>query len=280
MTRAIFSRKGFDSAYGGGVSPVLPDGAMQSIGIPEAGSGIAYGDVQTPRGSLLELMHELGINRYRENKQWYPLVAKSEVHLDPDLHISARARHHAWRPVFGQCEGAQTVLRNRKVAKGDLFIFYGNFRRTVDVGGSLKFIGKTFHAIFGYMSVGDIVTVDGSTTLPWCAEHPHLVNRKRKNNTLYLASNVATFSGRKMSGAGIVSFDERRILSSTYERPSLWRLPSFFHPDISGRTMSNHLSKDWTLNDETALLQTKSPGQEYVVDATAEMIDWAAQVLR
>ena len=38
----IFSRKGFDSSYGGAVSPILPDGTMVTIPIPERGPDRAF----------------------------------------------------------------------------------------------------------------------------------------------------------------------------------------------------------------------------------------------
>jgi hypothetical protein len=74
----IFSRKGFDSTYGGGASPILPDGTMLSIPIPEENSGIRYADLQTPRGPLLKLMLELSINRYKENRRFGILSGQSK----------------------------------------------------------------------------------------------------------------------------------------------------------------------------------------------------------
>jgi hypothetical protein len=224
-------------------------------------------------------MRELGTNRYRERNEWHELSERTEAHLDPDLCGSARRRDAEWRPVFGQCDAAQTVLANRGVTRGDLFIFYGTFRKTGHSAERLEYNSKSFHAVFGYMSIGDIVRVDGSTRMPWCAEHPHLVNRNRKNNTLYVADDLLRLGGMKMAGAGNVPFSRRRVLSSSTERISRWRLPRFFHPALSGKTMSNHVADNWELTDEAAFLQTKSPGQEYVVEATDSMLIWVRELL-
>ncbi len=123
--RIIFSRKGFDSRYGGGSSPVLSDGTMISLPIPEAGSGIRYSEIRTPRGPMLDLMRELGIARVREN-EYRPLDERTEAHLDPDLYSGALQRHSDWRPVFGQSSAAQGHLSNNGVRAGDLFVFLRN----------------------------------------------------------------------------------------------------------------------------------------------------------
>lgn len=275
--RIVFSRKGFDSSYGGGASPILPDGTMITFPIPEKGSLVRYADLQTPRGSLLQLMLALGVTRYRENKQWCRLDPQSEAHLDPDIHRDTSVRHDDWRPVFGQCDAAQTVLANRGVSKGDLFIYYGTFRRTETADMGLKYVGKAFHAIFGYMLVGEIIRVNGQTSIPWCASHPHLVNRNRKNNTLYVAA--MSLGSHNLPGAAMLRFDEQRVLSKSADRISLWKLPRFLHPALSQKAMSNHRLEDWSLEPDAAFLQTKSPGQEYVVEATAEMREWALKLV-
>lgn len=275
--RIIFSRKGFDSRYGGGASPVLPDGTMVSLPIPESGSGLRYQEISTPRGSMLDLMRELGMKSIRE-ADVTPLDENSEAHLDPDLYRDARLRHEDWRPVFGQSGAAQGLLANQGVRVDDLFLFYGTFRKTQLIAGRLNYFGKPFHALFAYMKVGRIVSLTGITDLPWCAEHPHLVNRNRTNNTLYVSAETL-FDGVSRPGSATLTFDERRVLTHPGKTVSIWRLPRFFHPDISGRTLSNHVLKAWTLGEECTVLRTKSPGQEYVVEVTEEMLDWVAAIL-
>ena len=77
----------------------------------------------------------------------------------------------------------------------------------------------------------------------------------------------------------MLRFEEQRVLSESTDRMSLWKLPRFFHPALSQKAMSNHAPQDWSLEPDAAFLQTKSPGQEYVVEATDEMREWALQLI-
>jgi hypothetical protein len=274
--RIIFSRKGFDSRYGGGASPILPDGTMVSLPIPEKGSGLRYADIKTPRGTMLALMRELGITRVHETN-YEPLSEKTEAHLDPDLYRSARVRHAEWRPVFGQSRAAQGHLSNQGVRAGDLFIFYGSFRRTSVLGDRLQYIGEAFHVIYAYMRVGWVIGINSSTDLAWCSDHPHLVIRTRLNNTLYVAADA--FGDSDRPGCAVLSFDQRRVLSKRGALSS-WHLPHCFHPDVSGRTLSYHGVAAYSRSNEYVILKTKSPGQEYVVEATDDMIAWVSSVLQ
>jgi hypothetical protein len=45
MTRMILSRKGFDGKAGGGASPILPDGRMLSLPIPNAADELRFQDL-------------------------------------------------------------------------------------------------------------------------------------------------------------------------------------------------------------------------------------------
>ena len=45
----FLSRKGFDSVYGGCASPILPDGQLVSLPIPQTDGRIRYRDLH-PRG--------------------------------------------------------------------------------------------------------------------------------------------------------------------------------------------------------------------------------------
>lgn len=120
--KIIFSRKGFDSAFGGGPSPIL-NGKMLSLPIPEDKKfTIRYSDVQSGWAlSNVGLIVE----------QLLPQKAKANgyVHLDPDLRREAlQTRHPDWRPLFGQVDQAQSHLANEGVGVGDLFLFYGLYR--------------------------------------------------------------------------------------------------------------------------------------------------------
>ena len=50
--KIVLSRKGFDSAAGGVASPILPDGKMLSLPIPDRSSPITYADISKAKTKL------------------------------------------------------------------------------------------------------------------------------------------------------------------------------------------------------------------------------------
>jgi len=59
-------------------------------------------------------------------------------------------RHPEWKGAFGQAYAAHNHLKNEKVSKGDLFLFFGSFRQTFRDSEALKWVSQhPFHAIFG-----------------------------------------------------------------------------------------------------------------------------------
>jgi len=61
-------------------------------------------------------------------------MASLGAHLDPDLDAASRRREPGWRPLLGQHGAAQSHLCNESVGPGDLFLFFGLFRRTEQRG--------------------------------------------------------------------------------------------------------------------------------------------------
>jgi hypothetical protein len=58
----ILSRKGFDSGFGGRPSPVLPDGRMVSLPIPEDPSPVSFGEcLIDPGTSVASLLVSLDV---------------------------------------------------------------------------------------------------------------------------------------------------------------------------------------------------------------------------
>ena len=50
--------------------------------------------------------------------------------MDPDIRKGIRLREpSSWKPAFGQIGASQGLLSNAKVEVGDLFLFFGWFRR-------------------------------------------------------------------------------------------------------------------------------------------------------
>ena len=90
--RLILSRKGFDTSCGGCPSPILPDGRMVSLPIPDARSPIRYGDIRWGEYDLGALVGDLTRGR---------IAPTQAAHLDPDLRRESLPRRPGWRPLFG-----------------------------------------------------------------------------------------------------------------------------------------------------------------------------------
>ena len=140
--KLILSRKGFDSSAGGVPSPIFPDGRMLSFPIPDKNSAIAYGDISHEGGSLGDLVADLTDGR---------IPPHYRAHIDPDLKTDSLPRLPDWRPIFGQTGQAQGHLRNNNVEQGDLFLFFGLFRRVEMVNDAYTWAGdsRPCHAIWG-----------------------------------------------------------------------------------------------------------------------------------
>jgi len=117
--KAVFSRKGYDSEYGGYSSAILPSGDMLSFPIPAPGEvGIAPRRLGFFSRPLAELFRELGHKETDVNH-----------HLDPDLGtFTVDGRRSRCAGVFGQAPAASGHLDNQGVAVGDLFLFFGTFQ--------------------------------------------------------------------------------------------------------------------------------------------------------
>jgi hypothetical protein len=196
--KVVLSRKGFDSAAGGVASPILPDGTMLSLPIPDRSSPIRYSEITLaghPLGPVVESLT-------RGKKK-----AHFGAHLDPDLVADAYPRTKGWRPIFGQAGGEQSVLEREGVGPGDLFLFFGWFREVELHGDGMRFRrgAEDQHVLWGWMQIGEVLSV-GKQPLPaWAGYHPHVAAAAgRSNNTLYVASDRLTIDGldAALPGAG------------------------------------------------------------------------------
>ena len=198
--KLILSRKGFDSskANGGCPSPILDD-RLCSLPIPDPGSPTTYGQISPFEGiPIAQIVEDLTLSR----------VSRGDgAHLDPDLRRDAIARAPGWRPIFGQAAAAQSHLENQKVERGDLFLFFGCFRRAEQIGRAFRFVRDepTRHIIFGWLQIGQKIRATDSvaTEIPWATGHPHLAAPERyKNNMLYFAGDRLSLNGIDANGAG------------------------------------------------------------------------------
>jgi hypothetical protein len=279
--RIVLSRKGFDSGSGGCASPILPDGSMLALPIPDKSSPVRYADLTWKGRNVGELVERLTRGKQR---------AHYGAHVDPDVREELRARKPGWKPALGVCRSAAGHLRNEGVREGDLFLFWGLFR---PVSADLAWAGDPVHAIWGWLQVGAVVPVDevrsslARETHAWMADHPHLAFPVgTPNNTLYVAASRLELPGQRdvqAPAAGV--FDafaaSRQLTAPGAAGLALWRLPGWFLP--RGRAaLSYHADADrWTACDGGVLLRSASRGQEFVLDADLypEAVGWAASLV-
>jgi hypothetical protein len=291
--RLVLSRKGFDADFGGAASPILPDGRLVSLPIPDPGSDLRYADCRLPDGSTyLELLERLGIHqvRYSSGRRvcTEPVDGALSVHLDPDLHRATLSRPPGWRAAFGQVDRAQGHLRNQGVGPGDLFLFFGLFGPTTpEPGGRLRRarVRDWVHLLWGWLEVDRVVPVaDGLLDeVPWVAGHPHWrarhLDRYRRQNTIYLARERSTLLPG-LPGAGVFPRDRPQLrLTRPGGTRSVWRLPLALHPDATGTPLTGQRPDAWSVEGDAAILRSSGRGQEFVVPMADGVRTWARTVL-
>lgn len=191
--KIVFSRKGFDSAAGGGPSPIVA-GRPQSLPIPDTKglSPVTYGD--------------LGLGEHAARASRGKLGAGDACHFDPMFRDCGTA-------ILGQCHAAQGHLVKQGVGEGDVFVFFGLFDSPEE--------GR-HHRIFGYLEIEsrvDLVTCDEDTRAHYRAlGQPHAFGLHANNDMLYV--------GR---GAAAKSAPAALRLTAPGEKPSQWIVPSWLH---------------------------------------------------
>lgn len=297
--KIILSRKGFDSSAGEAFSPILDDGRMISFPIPEPNKkaekdtytklgDINYGNINL--GTLAKEIYPEEIHEYLSNDNY---------HLDPDLYHSARpGRDKNWKGAFGQAQTSLGHLKNFKIGKDDLFLFFGNFKHYRDCNqqNAHSSDAQEFHAIFGYLKVGEVLEVDGKKDQSHLKEinkdHPHILYRKYYNsdsktknsytNAIYIASEEFDELEKGIPGWGTFTYNEKLRLSAPGYNKRIWKLPACFKYDTK-RLISYHQRAEsfFELSKEEVLLKTVGRGQEFVIDnPSEEMMDWAKGLIR
>jgi hypothetical protein len=267
--KIILSRKGFDSASGGGPSPIFPDGTMLSLPIPDKRSRIRFEDIR-PRGRELgTVVSDLTAGHVRGS--W-------GAHLDPDLDATSLPRQAGWRPLLGQVKAAQGHLKNQGVGAGDIFLFFGLFRRTSPTRAPLQFDphASTKHVLWGWLQIDRVISVDDCDPeeLPWARYHPHFHREPDASNTLYVAKERLSVPGREEStvrGAGVFAHysPALQLTRPGAGRAALWQLPSWFYPDSEREPLTYHAAPHrWKREDGCVLLETVGRGQEFILDCS------------
>jgi hypothetical protein len=272
--RIILSRKGFDGTAGGCPSPIFPDGTMFSIPIPES-------EEHTAAVRFEDLGHQ---GRYSFPKR---LVTSARggislaglVHLDPDIRPTLRGASAAKDCrntfLFGQDDKSQSHLETMGVGRGDLFLFFGLFKRAKhkDDAAYFELGAPRIHVIWGWLEVGERHLLPMNNPVPkelrLSNHHPHLSYRNRPQNCIYVGSQSLSFCDG-VPGAGIFGqySDDLRLTSRNEGRPSYWTLPAFFAG--AGMTFHGPGSKFdlalWERQGEFICGQSAGRGQEFVIN--------------
>ena len=193
--RSILSRKGYHATSGGVASPVFPNDTFCSLPIYDDGP----------------LLREISFR----GKASVPLLRTSspagvggcEAHLDPDLVADARPRRAGWRPCFGQVGAAQSHLDRQGVGEGDLFLFFGWFRRVERDGSRWRFLARApdLHCLLGWLQIGRV----RSTAMPRRPGLPTIPTSDTSTSTLeerqqllYVAADRLSLPGLQLPIAG------------------------------------------------------------------------------
>jgi hypothetical protein len=279
--RLVLSRKGFDGGSGGCPSPIMPDGRMVSLPIPDKSAPHTYNDLNwAPGMSMGALIHDLAPIRVRPDHF---------AHLDPDIDPGTVSRKRGWRPLFGQGGSSQTHLANSGVGAGDLFLFFGLFREATLEDNRLRFArgARPAHVLFGWLQVDAVRAVDQSRAdLKWAGDHPHLHSPPDPRNVVYVARQRLDLPGvdARLPGAGLFrNYSPDLQLTAPGASTSEWLLPSWFEP-VEGRPPLTYHGDPirWRRDGRWTRLRTVGRGQEFVLDVAAypEAQRWLASLFR
>lgn len=186
--RIVFSRKGFDSAAGGGASPII-NGRAISLPIPTGGhSQTSYGD--------------LGLGDEAKRASRGRLADADLCHHDPMFTDDGEC-------LFGQCGAAQTHLERQGVGVGDAFVFFGLFECAQRA--------ERHHRIFGFMEVAEILPLADNPRPDLAAlGHPHALGMHARNDVIY-----------RGPGTNNAPASDRLRLTVPEGPPSMWERPSW-----------------------------------------------------
>lgn len=274
--KLIFSRKGFDSSSGGCANPILPDGSLCPLPIPDLHAPYRY--EQFPQ--LSALAFDLSRGRVRPEQG---------AHLDPDLEENMLPRHPQWRPLFGQHGAAAGHLARQSVSDGDVFLYFGWFRQVEQEAGCWVYHkdAPDLHVLFGWLQIDRVLALeeDVPRTLEWVKYHPHFFGPRAINNTLYVARRRLALPSFSCELPGAGQFPLLRtnlILTRQGERRGVWQVPTWMHPEGRDTALTYHQRRErWQQDGDSLALKSVHRGQEFVLDMDhyPESLPWLADLL-
>lgn len=265
--KLILSRKGFDSTNGGQASPILPDGTLLSLPIPDDSGYDKYSSLGWNGVGYDEIISQLNPKN--------PLHPESKCHLDPDIRKEVKERPSGWMGAFGQMGAALSVLRKNNVGPGDIFMYFGWFRMAEYVDGKLRYVpgAPDLHIIYGYLQVDKII--EAKKDIPkWLMEHPHSRHVKsweKNQDAIFLPSERLSICP-SLPGYGTLDYRADRVLTKPGMTRGKWDMPDFFR-DVE----ISYNRHPW--NDEGGFFQSAGRGQEFVMDMIPEIENWANKII-
>ena len=284
--KLIISRKGFDSASGGCPSPIFPDETMFSLPIPlKHEDKFTYGKLR----HFSDALGKVNIGKVVDGLTAGRIGAECHAHMSPDL------KPPNGRPRFDQADAALSHLDNEGVTKGDLFLFFGLYRKVSQPSDGWRFVRgeREQHVLWGWLQVGAICQPKQGDKLRCSCGN---------GNRRYVASGELDLGdGAIAAGAGVFpKLDERLVLTLEGRPKSHWKLPRSFYPNLDQQTLSHHRNRSRTLkaaymspdpweprwkpnNDDYAYLESVGRGQEFVLDLDRDKYDgvkdWARDLI-
>ena len=263
---------------------------MFSLPIP-SGDREQFDDLQHRDANIASVV--AGITNGRLN-------GRHRVHLDPDLNFDTyryrknRAAWQQWRGMLGQTGIAQGHLSKQGVGTGDIFLFFGLYRRAERTarGWSCVRGAPELHVLWSWLQVDRKYRVAdlGPNDLQWARHHPHVFGDYRDDrNTVYASSlKLDLDSGddqRGVAGWGVFPrFDRRLVLTDPNGAGfSNWQLPRWFYPDGNKPPLTYHgnVPERWRHDADHAYLRSVGRGQEFVLDLARypEAVDWLSDLV-
>jgi hypothetical protein len=286
--KVVLSRKGMDSGYGGIPSPIIKSEQgywkYYTLPIPTENSNIRYSDLILYDGIKVSQF----INDVAPKSRTY-----DKCHLDPDIRKSCLSkRPEGWQRNFGQVKSAQTHLENNQVGVGDVFLFFGWFKKAEIRNGKFQYINDPdypngFHAIYSYLQIDQIYKPNTGLAPEWLNDHPHVAFKhedefKNDNNTVYTAAELFTYK-EHFNKNGSVSFvfsDDLILTKKGQPNRTVWELPQEFHPD-NGISLSYNGLNRWSKENSKAILKSASRGQEFVFNDPGNVVeDWCIDLIK
>ncbi|HZS78425.1 MAG TPA: hypothetical protein VFA41_17570 [Ktedonobacteraceae bacterium] len=283
--KIIFSRKGFDAGTGKVPSPIFESGEFCSLPILEQAEYVGcrrFSELRFGEHALGQVVHDLTRGKIQPD---------APVHLDPDLHAPSVSRQAGWKPVFGQAGAAEGHLQKQGVGEGDIFLFYGWFRRVMLRNRRYCYIpdAPDVHVLFGWLQIERRIPLTQRECIPqWAQEHSHAQRDQQHHyDSIYIAADSLRLPGcvTALPGAGIF----RRFCPSLcltemepYVSRRYWRMPKWMYPGEGKQALTYHEDRGWwTLREDGVLLKTVGRGQEFVLDCDEypEAVAWVADLL-